>query len=388
MTLRRVAFTVTVVLAAEGVAQERGPAGSPLIGDGPLQQVRKPLERLFQFNLDGDRLKLDRERWPKPNKVQDPLPDDDAGDRNPFGRNRFRMGRQEATTPIEVIFAEIQEQSRATGRGMSGGGTGVDRRRERHFSSGILAGRLALRGETIRLTLEEVEAPHRTLEFVAEETGMFRIQLMHADGDLVIVQQSADGRFSAVALAGDETAAGQDRTFMDYFRRHRSDAEARVLPVLAQFGVRPILSPQSPAVRKAVLDVLQRSPEALAEGRKLIAELDSDDFAVRERAGKSLVARFFLVRELIEERLKDATTSPEARVRLQDVQASNLDLTRIDHAIAMFNLLNDPRYLVTLLDGADAPAAAGVIRRLESVAGKKLGADPAAWKKWVSENAK
>jgi hypothetical protein len=47
--------------SAQGVSQPKQQKQSPLLGEGQFQKAHKQLEKIFQFTLDGSRLKLDRQ---------------------------------------------------------------------------------------------------------------------------------------------------------------------------------------------------------------------------------------------------------------------------------------------------------------------------------------
>src|SRR5260370_18949906 len=68
---------------------------SPLLGDGPLRQVRRPLEQIFRFTIEGATLKVDREA--RGTMVKEAGKGDARVARNP-----------EALFPIEAIFSRIQ----------------------------------------------------------------------------------------------------------------------------------------------------------------------------------------------------------------------------------------------------------------------------------------
>jgi hypothetical protein len=164
--------------------------------------------------------------------------------------------------------------------------------------------------------------------------------------------------------------------------------ESTVLPVLEQLGIRLLLSPQAPPVRQAVLAQVLRTPENLVEAKQLLAELDSEKFAVRERASRLLSKGFEVYKDLIRERLQDPATSLETRNRLQKVVSAHADAERVGQVVAAFDLTRDARYLVSLLDHVDAAESPRLIRHLEQVTGQKLGPDPAAWKEWAKKALK
>src|SRR5262249_32300840 len=222
-------------------------------------QVQGLLEPVFRFTFDGPRLKVDRKSWESV-----PLPG-------------ARVGGLEQAHPLEGILWQIQS---ATGGG--GGTTSVSGPSRNVQRSGTkLWGGLHTRGDHVRLVLEEQGGPQRTPEFHDDGKGGLLLLLTNPGGDLVLLRQSPTGTFAATALVGGRTFAGQGESFVAFFRKHRAEVEADILPVLGHFGIRPVPSPHTPGVRKAVLAPLLRTPESLAEGKKLLADLDNAKFEVR-----------------------------------------------------------------------------------------------------------
>jgi len=358
-----------------GFAQETPkpspPSKSPLVGDGPLQQVRRPLEQIFQFTIDGGVLKVDRKSWGTAAKE---TTEKDV---------RFRRPR-EAESPIEAIFNKIQSASGANSSGMSMGG----RNREISFTGNKMNGNLHIRGDLLRLNLEEAQGPQRTLEFSDDNQGGFRIQVSQPDGDLILMTQGRKGAFTVVALLGDRTLSGKGESFVTYYRQHRQDMEQHILPALEALGISPVLAPNTPRVRQAALALLLRTPETLAEGKKLLADLDDDKMVVREKASRLLNERFEVHKDLIQEKLRDKSISLEAQKRLQEIVDHQGDSARANQVVTALNLTQDPGYLVTLLDHVSAEQAPRLISQLEKLTGQKHGSDPAAWKEWARKNLK
>lgn len=363
------ALACCVLLTRADEAKAPPRAGkSALTGDGPFRDVRKHLEGIFQFTLKDGRLQLDRRRWGQ-------APKEEVVGR--FAGARFGPGAH----PLEGPFRQIQSAGRNSSSGMSISGG----EREIRFSGATLAGRLHTRGETVRMSLEETKAPHRALEFADEGPAGFRLQLAHADGDLVLLRQARDGSFTAVALVGDRQLAARGESFVDLYRKHRKDLDALVLPPLEDLGIRLMLSPQDPKVRRAVLSAVTRTPEKLAEGKKLIADLDSRKFATRDRATQLLGDRYELYKDLVQEALKGKALSLEARTRLQNLAARHEDSERVGQTVAALDLLRDGRYLAGLLDEATPEEAPFLVRQLRAATGQDLGSDPAAWRAWAAK---
>jgi hypothetical protein len=263
-----------------------------------------------------------------------------------------------------------------------------DRNREVVFSGNKMNGSLHLRRETLRLNLEEVQGPQRTLEFSDDGQGAFRLQVSHPEGDLILMNQGRKGAFSVVALLGDRMLSGKGESFVAYYRQHRQDMEAHILPALASLGIQPILAPNAPRVRRATLALLLRTPETLEEGKQLLADLDDDQMVVREKATRLLNERFEVHKDLIQEKLRDKSIPLEVQKRLQQILDGQSESARANQAVAALNLTQDSAYVVSLLDQVPADQVPRLIQHLEKLTGQKHGTDVAGWKEWASKNFK
>jgi len=366
--MRRAAITLALFMTASPLAAQdakQPSAKAPtLLQNGVLNKAAPQFEQIFQFTFDGPKLKLDRKGWgdaPKnPAKV---------------AVNAFNNG-----PPIENIFNQIRSNA---GMVNSSGMSISNRHREVNFSGGALNGRLRTSGEQVRMEFEEATAPHRTLEWWDDGQGSLRLMLSNQDDDLLLLQQTKQGSFRMAGFIGGASITARGDNFLAMYRQERRLMDAQVLPVLQSLSIRLIPSPATPEMKRAVIALLARTPESLAEGKKLIADLDSEKFAVRDKASKALNERFEIYKDLIQERLKDSGLSQESAARLSKIMAGHPDAPKVSQTIAALDLLRDPAYLVELLDIAGAAERAKVVGQLENVTGQRLGDDAAAWKRWL-----
>lgn len=395
-------MSVALVFGASGLADETKPAVAsakpPLLADGALRTVRSPLEEIFQFAFQGKRLTLDRKGWEpkandkgaakpaqpniavpniqiKPGGIQQRIQIQGA-----FGvvgaPNMFGQG-----PPIEAIFAKIQSAGGATGHGMSISGD----KREINFSGQNLSGRLQTSGSSVRMILDEVQSPQRTLEYNDDGSGGFRLEIRNPEGDMLLIQQGRGGRFAVLSMTDGPIYAAQGDSFLECFKQNRQQMDARVLPVLVQFGIHLVLSPELPKVRNAVLSQLMQTPEIKAEGVKLIEQLDSSEFAVREKASETIGNRFEIYQDTIVAKLQEKNIPLEVRTRLQAIVNGHADQQRIVQTVAALSLLEDAPYLVSLLEHATPEGVPRLTAHLEKITGQKLGADVEAWKDWAQK---
>jgi hypothetical protein len=375
------ALTLTLVAQASAADSPGATdkARSPLAGDGFFQQVKEPLGKMFAVTFDGPKLKLDRKAWGE-------QPKDDKGAQGGIVVGGFGGGFNFGNAhPMEALFRQVQSAAGVGGSGM--GISGADR--TLNFSGGKCNGNLHTRGQNLRhLQFEETGDAGRTIELSEDGKGGFRMQLTHPDGDLILVQQTPKGAFRVVALIHGRTFAGQGDNFTAFYKQNRAAMENDILPVLSRFGIDPILSPKEAKVKGAVLSQMLRSPETVEAGRKLIAQLDADQFTAREQATKTLDARYSLYEDLIREKLKEKTIPLEVKTRLEKIANAHADQGRVSQTIELLDLTKDAGYVVDLLEGASSEEKPKVIAHLEKITGQKLGDDAKAWREWVEKKGK
>src|SRR5262249_49561926 len=192
--------------------------------------------------------------------------------------------------------------------------------------------------------------PQRTLEFADDGQGGMRFQVLHPDGDVIWLKQDRKGTVVAVAMTGGQLFAAEAESFVAFLRQHRERMDTQFLPVLQHYGIQPVPPLQTPQVRQAVLAQLLRSPATLAEGKRLLVSLDSTKFVERETAMKKLSEQFENYKDLIEEQLRNKSSSLEVQNRLQKIVAEHGDSVRISQMVAALELVKDARFLVSLPD--------------------------------------
>jgi hypothetical protein len=349
--MRIVAALVVALCCTSSAAAQDKPPRTPLLQDGVLQKLNVQLEQIFQFTLDGPRLKLDRKRWG-------------------------------AAPPIEQIFNQMRAIAGFGGSSTTSAGS---RYRELRFMGNTLSGRVLTRDDTVHLGLEEAGVPHRTLDLQDDGQGTLRLMIGHADGDVILLLQTKRGTFTVAAVIGSKSFAAQGPSFLALYKQHRQVFDSDILPVFSGLSIRLFVPPSSPELKAAVRAMLLRSPELLEEGNKLIADLDSVQFIVRDKASRLLNERFEIYKDLIEAKLKDRALSVETDRRLQKILAAHADSQKITQVIAALELFKDPQFLVDLLDETMADQRAPIAARLEEITGQRLGQDVPAWKRWLAE---
>jgi len=402
------------MLAVSATAAEFSDEAKPsLQGAGALGAVREPLAAVFQFKIENGKLSLDRDAWAA---AAEKIEKDEAAAADAEAKNlpkgmapnspealryrarqlerqadqlerQARMGAAKAP-PLHALFRQVQARAANAPRGRVGGGSSFSSSNGSQvwqigFESGGLSGELRTDGDGDRLILQESAKPKRMLELMTDGGG-FRIQLVGSEGDSILLRQEAEGRFSVVAIIGGKVVAERALSFVLFIQKNRGFAERVLLPALASVGVRPILLPDDEAVRKTALALLLRPREVTDEGQQLLAQLDDDRLETRERARRLLANLYDQYKDLIEQTLQDKSASAEVRAQLTRIVAEESDSKLVRQTIAALNLLNDPRYVVSFLEDAEPRESISIARHLESITGKKLGPDAAAWKEWLN----
>jgi hypothetical protein len=121
--------------------------------------------------------------------------------------------------------------------------------------------------------------------------------------------------------------------------------------------------------------------EDRAEIERLIRALDADNYRARDKATKALLKRRSRYLPELIRRSSDKKLSAEVRVRIGRVlDAGGKD----DLAVVRGSgVLEDPAFLVDLLEVARPARRGAVLERLRSTTGARIGADPGKWRQWL-----
>jgi vacuolar-type H+-ATPase subunit E/Vma4 len=122
------------------------------------------------------------------------------------------------------------------------------------------------------------------------------------------------------------------------------------------------------------------------EGQLLLAQLDDDRLETRERARRLLASLYDQYKDKIEQTLQDKSASAEVRAQLTRIVSEESESRLVRQTIEALSLLNDPQYVVSFLEDAEPRESVSITHYLESLTGKKLGPDAAAWKDWLKAN--
>ncbi len=369
---RSVVGCVVMVLAcAVSVRAESG-----LLKRGLFDSIKPEMGGLITLRFEKSSIRLDRSVWGE-EKEQEVI--NGAAPVNPAAAARIRRIQQ---SPAEAAFRRLQVVAQAN----QTSGMTSNNIRSISFTGASLSGKLEVAADVVTIRLAEAAEPRRTLELIENPDGMFRLLLTGEDGDLVLINQSQTGAASVACVVGDKSAVASGQSFAEVFSKNREVFEKIVFPALEHVGVQLALSANTPQVRAAVVAMLTPlGEEDRQTAQKLLAELSSPDFATREVARERLAAGIDRYRPAIEQHAAKKELSNDVRFTLdQLLSVSNADPTR--KLVTEMKLLDDAKFLVSILDAIEPESRKVVTARIEKLTGKSFGEDVSAWQKWAAEN--
>lgn len=389
---------LAAILAAAAVGAAAPPAKPPAaqkarpgFQDGPLHSVAGILKDIVQLTFEDGRLRLDREHWGKPidEKARKNLTQQHVVVQGGIARIvALHVGQVRGGSGLEARFQQLKAAA-----GAHAGTSSISSGQGRHMSfQGMrLSAGLTVSGDSFRLRVQEEAAPWRMLQVHCDREGSLRIALLSADSDLVLMlTQDAAGAVKVLHLAGDEAVRGRGENFLSYYRENRRYVEDELFALLGHVGVATALGRNNPRVAAAVVAELRAPPagDRRREAERLISQLDSGSYAQRQEATRKLSADYPRYFQYVEEALRGETGSEEMKARLKKIAAENRDRAKVQRLIASLDLLNDPHYLVELLERTKGKDRQLVVARLEQITKQKLGADAKAWRKHLGEHSR
>ncbi|HUU21838.1 MAG TPA: hypothetical protein VM389_04815, partial [Phycisphaerae bacterium] len=386
--------------ARTGAAGAAGPQGDgesaeAARSDGPLWEGREDVGGLLALTGVGRRLCFDRSHWADVLAKEDRAALTAREQRggtvfNPRSVAGWPKDGAELAENGRLAFELFKRRCEKRGKG-GGGGSGSSAGGDRvsaHFSIGGLGADFAVagRGSEVRVSLEERAEPRRRLSLMDEADGTFRLEIIGVtDGSLLLIHQAPGGRFSVAEIRGGALFVAGAESFLAFCRRFPQRTEDRILARVRRVGVLVPPHPYSPQARDAVASTLGGDTKRdRDEARRLIAELDADEYRRREQATRSLLEHFYRYSRALTEARKANNLSPEQRTRLGQIFAEAAAPRRMERLVSQMRLTADAEYLVDLLGGADREQRQAIAQRLAEVTGEKLGPDVKAWRRWLA----
>lgn len=340
----------------------------------PLKKVKKISQRIIRLKIAEGQIQLDRESWKDKSKTE-------ADKQVPQFQRARRFGRPK--TGAEKLFDQLKNLAGANRTSMSG----FNSSRTISFESRLLNAELRIGEKRLALTLTENNGDQQEVSFEDRGNGFVKITVHDSKAKrLLTFIQNKNKSVQLIHVEKGQTHSFQAASFGSLYRKERAYVESTFFPALLRSGIGAPWTSLHPKVVKAVLANLKASSaEESEQGKKLIADLDSDDFEVREAATKALSKNYAKYKNIIAQSLK-GQPSPEMKMRLNTVLRENAHKGGQAQEMAM-RLLKDKAYLIKLLDIVkDKGDQQTLVKALEALTGQKHGADSAAWKKWLKEN--
>jgi hypothetical protein len=363
---------IVVLLLGPHVGERRAAAM-----DNMIEKLADQLAPIFEFQIKDGQLALDREA--RKSGV--------GGQNIRFaGNGALQMAKLPA---IYFLYSTLQYRARETfGVVQTDPFANLQQLRDGSFSQSFRGNDFTMRITATHksecLELKELRSP-KALYFCCDEPDEFRLEFTTADDDLIVLQQHPES-FAVLTVRRGKLFCETSESFISFIKQHRELTTGFIFPALKHVGINLVPHLYDASSREAALEMLQYEVGTNVDAEQLIADLTSKKFDVSEPARKTLIANYEQFQSVIQERLQTDSLRIETRNRLQRV-VDFQEFTRDARAlVATFELLDDPAYLVSLLDDADPREFLKLVRRLEKMTGQKLGTKPAAWKAWVKEN--
>ncbi|MCK4624197.1 MAG: hypothetical protein KAV00_02725 [Phycisphaerae bacterium] len=359
---------------------------------GAFDSLAVPIGRLLKLSWKGKTLQVDHENWTKDfeGKTKSEILkvlEAEAEKRYPGSGGWVKSMAERifhATAP-EQAFMRLQLTAGKFKRSRSGSTAGT---RRSSFTTSKLKGKVEFsRLGSFRVVLEERESPERIIKFHDDGQGALMIGLSDKSGRLSLtLKQSRDGNVSVRHAAGDDVFAADAGSFTVFYAKHPRYVEDRLFPLLKHVGIGAPLTPYNAEVKKATLERLRSlsTPEKIAQGQRLIEQLNSNLYKKRQEASKALAADFDSYRFLIAQAIRKPSTPPETVSRLKMIVKARPKQKLVDEFVTVQGLTANVGYLVNLLGEVKPADRAIVAKALQRLTKQKFGPDPIAWKKWWS----
>ena len=242
-----------------------------------------------------------------------------------------------------------------------------------------------LKGNLFRFEFRERAFPHRLL--IVEQTGPQLTLTLY--GDIVLrLKQAEDGSIRVVETMEDELVTRSSESLGKLYQTDPEFVETRLFPLLFHIGIIPPASRFDSSIIDRVVERLTIALETsdAETAFKLIAELDADDYQIRQAATKRLEAKIEQFRELLVAAANDQDASFEKRSRIKFLlDKDSLDSVESDGLISSLRLLEDPQYLAIIMQELGEDDCKPIAHRLEQLTGETLGTDVDAWRRWLAK---
>lgn len=392
-------FGITSALAASAswAQQEFRDFPEFEVEEGPFDEVRSPIGKLFRLELDeSGRISLSQRSW-QANRVSDEarkqLLLDHHTDMGSIPEHFVATFVDEelsvlSTQPsmaslndtLLVVMDEmsLHERSRSSSPGMV----------QMRYVHGDYTLNVHHEDQITDLRLNEKKDARRKIRVFHDPSTTRFTMLVEGKSSFARIRQGSDQFTATLRLEGKE-ARVVSASYTQFIREYPALHE-RLEKIYELAGISMPPSIESPEVVKYVkLRLVANSPELEARFEALLPLLESDQYRVRQTAVAHLKEEFFKYQSQIQSRLAADHLLPETRKSLDQVLRHGQSVDRADVRILEIvdseNLFQSPDYLVSLLEGATVDEREAICRHLASTTKQAFGNDVEKWKKWVAE---
>ncbi len=305
-----------------------------------------------------------------------------------WNQGELKAGFEKDSEKVKTLYNAMRASVGGGSASYSSGGE-----RYRYSFTATKATGLITRGynndNNFEITLSELVSPMRSMKLVETKEGGVNLMITSTEFPYMFrFKQTADGRVVVQELAGLEIFSANELSFAHFCSKHSDFLRNRFVPALKSVGLEPPATPYGESVQTEVLRLLS-PPDAssLAEFKAVVENLDSSEYKIREETQKLLTKKFSEYQDLFPRLISESSLSPEIRSRLGKIMKSESkaeDLV-VSDVVRQTRLLEDPRYLVWLLNQRKPEERGKIVDKLNELTKQELTADLDQWNEWASE---
>ena len=356
---------------------------------GALGNVWQPLRRMLRLSWNEKYLALDRRHWDYL-FVGKTMSDISREVRAEFRTRGADLGNTDPTSSssrsnpdrsaISCLFENLRNKNGTTGRHSVSSGQSTSLR----FDSGQLNATIKVDADRFELDLREQGPPYRWFRIVVG--GQKELEVTVTGEHMLHLHQRADGTVRVVELFENQMLHAASASFLDLYAEHTDLVEVSVFPFLRDMGFHVPETRFHVSVQQRTLEMIRnRNNDVAAEFASLLSDLDSPSFVVRESASTQLRKGIDDFAVHIQRAFDEATHTLEVRTRLKQALHEYTDQRkRLNDFVTALRLLDDPQYLVDIMDTADLRDQRTLGNQLSRITDEDFGIDAQRWQQWLA----
>jgi hypothetical protein len=285
----------------------------------------------------------------------------------PFPGGRAERGPEDGA--LAAHFAMLTDAAFLPNGGGGRSGHGSSEQYRRSFRTEGLIGEVAHAQNDFEMILtERQDGRQRVLTVIDRSDGYLKIDIA-LEESMVRLTQRPDG--SVVWLAG-PFGEMQRRTAANYAALYQNDPDAverELLWLWQAYGLVAPATRHDALVHEVLVERIRgQLPDNQQTAARLIAELNSDEFQVRQDAYTKLRQQLPVFREALDETLRQADLSPEVRQRVTELVRTDQEMFGEPvAAIERWGLLSDEPYLSSVALRVEGESRALVSARIAAL---------------------